>query len=158
MSYLEYGGGSSVFGIAFECCSNDTRLLRQLHAAGPVFPAAIHAVDLQFNTKLLMTKKKYFTLLTVVSMMTIFACKKEDSETPALTHEQQVEASLNSFVSNLAVTPPTPTDLSNRIRQYLQANPSFFYGSTVTLLDSDQIATDSPYWYRSGDSMLVTMI
>lgn len=102
--------------------------------------------------------KNYFTLLIILEMMTLFACKKNDSKTVALTHEQQVEASLNNFVADLVATPPTSADISNRIRQYVLANSTFFYGSTVTLLDSDQIAVDSPYWYRSGDSLLVTSL
>ena len=36
------------------------------------------------------------------------------------------------------------------------ASPEFFYGSTVTLLDSTGAATYSPYWYRSADSLLTT--
>jgi sigma-B regulation protein RsbU (phosphoserine phosphatase) len=105
-----------------------------------------------------MMKKNHFTLLILLSMMTVFSCKKDESDSPTPTREQQVETALNGFVSDLVVTPPTPTDISNRVRLYLLANPAFFYGSTVTLLDSALIATDSPYWYRSGDSLQVTSL
>jgi hypothetical protein len=86
------------------------------------------------------------------------ACKKDNDETTAPTNEQQVEAALNNFVASLVDTPPTSADISDRVRQYLSANPSFFFGSTVTLLDSSELATDSPYWYRSGDSLLTTSL
>jgi len=86
------------------------------------------------------------------------SCKKDTTEKPSLTNEKQVEASMNNFVADLAATPPTSADISGRVRQYLLSNPSFFFGSTVTLLDSAEIATDSPYWYRSGDSLLTTSL
>ncbi|MFM2135448.1 MAG: hypothetical protein RL021_848 [Bacteroidota bacterium] len=85
------------------------------------------------------------------------SCKKDDDDASP-TNEQLVEASLNDFAAALAAIPPTPADVSIRVRLYLQANPSFFYGSTVTLLDTAGVATDSPYWYRSGDSLLTTSL
>lgn len=86
------------------------------------------------------------------------SCKKETEDPDPLTNEQQVEVSLNGFVADLTATPPTSADISNRVRQYLLSNPSYFFGSTVTLLDSSGVATDSPYWYRSGDSLLSTSL
>ena len=97
-------------------------------------------------------------LLLATCVTLLFGCKKDDPETPEISNEQQVETALNAFVSNLVATPPTSVDVSNRVKQYLLANPSFFFGSTVTLLDSSELATDSPYWYRSGDSLLTTSL
>jgi len=97
-------------------------------------------------------------LLLATCVTLLFACKKDDPETPEISNEQQVETALNAFVSNLVATPPTSVDVSNRVKQYLLSNPSFFFGSTVTLLDSSELATDSPYWYRSGDSLLTTSL
>lgn len=102
--------------------------------------------------------KKALLVTTVVMLFAAVSCKKEADETPAPANEQRVESSLNSFVAALAAAPPTSTDVSNRVRQYLMANPSFFFGSTVTLLDTAGVATDSPYWYRSGDSLLTTSL
>lgn len=103
-----------------------------------------------------MKKTAVYFLILLVAVTA--SCKKDSNDAPALTHEQQVEASLNDFVATLVVVPPTPANISNRVKVYLQANPSFFFGSTVTLLDTDFIATDSPYWYRSGDSLLTTSL
>ena len=97
-------------------------------------------------------------LLLATCVTLLFGCKKDDPETPEISNEQQVETALNAFVSNLVATPPTSVDVSNRVKQYLLSNPSFFFGSTVTLLDSSELATDSPYWYRSGDSLLTTSL
>lgn len=103
--------------------------------------------------------KNQTRLLLLATFATLFfACKKDEPETPEISNEQQVETALNGFVSNLVATPPTSVDVSNRVKQYLLANPSFFFGSTVTLLDSSELATDSPYWYRSGDSLLTTSL
>ncbi|MFM7216578.1 MAG: cache domain-containing protein [Bacteroidota bacterium] len=97
-------------------------------------------------------KTKLFLLITAI----VFAvsCNNDDETTPSLTNEQRVAAALDVFVADLKATPPTSADISNRVRQYLNSQPSYFFGSTVTLLDSDEQATDSPYWYRSGDSLL----
>ena len=103
-----------------------------------------------------MKKVIKFCFATIIIFMA--SCKKDTIETPPLTHEQQVEASLNNFVANLATTQPTSADVSNRVRQYMLSNPSFFFGSTVTLLDTSRIAFESPYWYRSGDSLRSTSL
>ena len=105
--------------------------------------------------------KKTLNLIILATCLSLTnSCKKDETEVTAtvLTHEQQVEVSLNGFVSNLVATPPTSVDLSNRVKQYLQSSPSYFFGTTVTLLDSSEIATDSPYWYRSADSLLTTSL
>jgi sigma-B regulation protein RsbU (phosphoserine phosphatase) len=105
--------------------------------------------------------KNTFYLIILATCLTLTnSCKKDekDATTTMLTNEQQVEVSLNGFVSNLVATPPTSADLSDRVKQYLQSNPSYFFGATVTLLDSAEIATDSPYWYRSADSLLTTSL
>ncbi len=96
-----------------------------------------------------------FGILTFVALIAIISSCKNDS-TPALTAEQKVESALNAFVANLVLNPPTTADISDRVKNYMQTNSTTFYGSTVTLLDSVRLATTSPYWYRSGDSLLAT--
>jgi hypothetical protein len=99
--------------------------------------------------------KKYTTIasLLLIIVFTFYSCKTENVSTP----EQNVENALNQFVSSLTANPPTAIDVSDRVKQYMQTiavPPQYFYGSTVTLLDSSGIATYSPYWYRSADSLL----
>lgn len=93
-------------------------------------------------------------LIFASSMMIISSCKNE--ATPAPTAEQTVETALNAFVATLVSTPPTTADISDRVKNYMLTNSTTFYGSTVALLDNAHLATVSPYWYRSGDSLLVT--
>ena len=54
------------------------------------------------------------------------------------------------------MNPPTVVDISDRIKDYMLTNDTSFYGATVTLLDTAEIATFSPYWYRVSDSLAVT--
>jgi hypothetical protein len=92
------------------------------------------------------------TALLIFIAFTIISCKKDASITP----EQQVENALDQFASSLVSNPPTAADISQRVRQYMQTiavPPQYFYGSTVTLLDTAGKATYSPYWYRSADSL-----
>lgn len=98
-------------------------------------------------------KKSLIRFLSILFISVFTSCSKDKDETPSISNEQRVETALNSFVTELIATPPTPADLSDRIRQYLLENPDFFYGSTVTLLDTAELALFSPYWYRSGDSI-----
>ncbi|MFM8432688.1 MAG: cache domain-containing protein [Bacteroidota bacterium] len=98
-------------------------------------------------------KKSIVHFFSIVIIFVLTSCKKDNDETPSVSNEQRVESALNGFVAELIATPPNPSDLSDRIRQYLLENPSFFFGSTVTLLDTADLALYSPYWYRSGDSL-----
>lgn len=92
---------------------------------------------------------------SIISISLLFSsCKKDSTTTP----EQIVETTLNDFVTTLVSNPPTTADVSNRVKQYLLTSgypPNYFYGSTVTLLDSNGVATYSPYWYRNVDSLMM---
>ncbi len=93
-------------------------------------------------------------LLTPI-LMASFSCKRS----AAITPEQQVENALENFAASLVSNPPTLLDVSDRVKQYMQTiavPPQYFYGATVTLLDSVGIARYSPYWYRVGDRLLTT--
>jgi len=83
------------------------------------------------------------------------SCKTDTPTTP----EQQVENALDRFVSDLLTNPPAAANLSDRVKTYMRTiavPPQYFYGSTVTLLDTAGVAVYSPYWYRSADSLLTT--
>jgi len=92
------------------------------------------------------------TLLAVTLITLIASCEKDNF----LTAEQKVEMTLDAFVSKLVLNPPTVVDISDRVKDYMLTNDTSFYGATVTLLDTAEIATFSPYWYRVGDSLAVT--
>ena len=74
-------------------------------------------------------------------------CKKDTDQTPG------VETAMAVFASWLQNDPPTTANVSERVRLYISGQPSYFFGSTVTLLDANGKATTSPYWYRSGSSL-----
>ncbi len=93
-------------------------------------------------------------ILILIALTT--SCKKEAAKDPVQTPEQRVEVAQDAFVATLVATPPTKTDISERIKSYMLNNPKEFFGATVTLLDSLKIATYSPYWYRSGNELQVT--
>jgi hypothetical protein len=92
---------------------------------------------------------------SIISISLLFSsCKKDPTTTP----EQIVETTLNDFVATLVSNPPTTADASARVKQYLQTYgypPNYFYGSTLTLLDSAGVATYSPYWYRNVDTLMM---
>lgn len=104
--------------------------------------------------KLIMRKFNFLFVIITVLFLFLLSCKNDTVITP----EQTVESTLNEFVSTLATMPPTTADVSNRVKQYLQTKgypPNYFYGSTVTLLDSLGVATYSPYWYRNVDTLMM---
>ena len=97
--------------------------------------------------------KIIFGAILSVILITVFSSCKKDQP---LTSEQKVEIALDAFVSKLELNPPTTADISDRVKEYLQADPTSFFGSTVTLLDTAGVATFSPYWYRLNGSVAVT--
>lgn len=104
--------------------------------------------------KLIMRKFNFLFVIIISVLLFLSSCKDDVVITP----EQTVETTLNEFVSTLVSIPPTTTDISNRVKQYLQTKgypPNYFYGSTVTLLDSLGLATYSPYWYRNVDTLMM---
>lgn len=101
-----------------------------------------------------MNKSTFFLFCLIFSTLIFCSCKKDSTDTP----EQIVESTLNAFVATLVSNPPTTSDVSNRVNQYLQTSGyplNYFYGSTVTLLDSAGLATYSPYWFRSADTLMM---
>jgi len=94
----------------------------------------------------------YGALISLILITPFSSCNKDNP----LTHEQTVEITLDAFVSTLTLNPPTEADISDRVKAYMQSNPTYFFGSTVTLLDTAGIATFSPYWYRLNDSLAET--
>lgn len=94
-----------------------------------------------------MQKSVGFFLFTF-TLLFISGCKKEEDLRPA------VEASMDVLATSLQSDLPTTATVSERVRIYLIGHPGYFFGSTVTLLDANGIATTSPYWYRNNGSLM----
>ena len=92
------------------------------------------------------------SMLLVTLIITATSCKHEAK----VTAEQKVEIALDAFVSKLVLNPPITTDLSGRVKEYMLTNPSYFFGSTVTLLDTLRMATYSPYWFRINNALALS--
>lgn len=81
-------------------------------------------------------------------LLSISGCKKEEDLKPA------VEAAMATFAASLQTDLPTAATVTERVRVYLIGQPTKFFGSTVTLLDANGLATTSPYWYRNNGGLL----
>ena len=88
-----------------------------------------------------------FNVLVFLSFFFLFlsSCKKQEEDlTPV------VEAAMKTFAASLQADPPTSANINERVRMYLSAQPTDFFGSTVALLDVNGVVTTSPYWYRKS--------
>ncbi|MEY3059259.1 MAG: hypothetical protein RL000_611 [Bacteroidota bacterium] len=90
-------------------------------------------------------------VLIFLSSLFLFlsSCKKQEEDLTPL-----VEAAVKSFASSLQADPPTSANINERVRVYLNAQPTDFFGSTVALLDANGVVTTSPYWYRKSGGLL----
>lgn len=93
-------------------------------------------------------QKTLWALLLFVMLISLGSCKKEEDLTPP------VETAMKVFASWLQADPPTSSTISERVRLYITGQPDYFFGSTVTLLDANGVATTSPYWYRSNGTLV----
>ena len=84
----------------------------------------------------------------VTSLLLLVSCKKEEDLTPP------VETAMKVFATWLEADTPTASNVSERVRSYLNGQPDYFFGSTVTLLDNNGKATTSPYWYRTNGTLV----
>ncbi len=92
--------------------------------------------------------KSRFLLFFSILFLFVSSCKKEKEDL-----EPVIEAAVKSFALSLQADPPTPGNINERIRVYLNAQPTAFFGSTVALLDANGVVTTSPYWYRKGGGL-----
>ena len=86
--------------------------------------------------------------LFIFTLSFISGCKKEEDFRPA------VEAAMATFAASLQSDLPTTATVTERVRVYLSQQPTYFFGSTVTLLDVNGVATTSPYWCRNNGGLL----
>jgi sigma-B regulation protein RsbU (phosphoserine phosphatase) len=92
-------------------------------------------------------KKKSYLLIPLALLVLFTSCKKEDDLTP------QVETAMKVFASWLQNDLPSAATVSDRVRLYINGQPDYFFGSTVTLLDANGVATTSPYWFRKNGTL-----
>ena len=89
--------------------------------------------------------KSSFLLIFSILFLFIASCKKQEEDLTLV-----IEAAVKNFALSLQADPPTSSNLNERIRVYISAQPTGFFGSTVALLDANGVVTTSPYWYRKG--------
>jgi hypothetical protein len=85
-----------------------------------------------------------FTVLSIIP-----SCKKDKE----VTNEEIIEKALDEFVADLQSKPADTSNISARVKNYMQGRSAIFYGSTVTLLDSTKKAVSSPYWYKKNETL-----
>ena len=93
-------------------------------------------------------QKSTSIFLVFFTVLVFIGCKKEEDFKPA------VEVAMAAFASSLQNDLPTSSTVTERVRVYLDAQPTYFFGSTVTLLDANGLATTSPYSYRVNGGVL----
>lgn len=95
-----------------------------------------------------------------VFLLLVYSCKEKEEDTKVSESQDMavIEAALDQFVSGLQSNPPHPDSLSSRIRSYLGGKSGIFYGSTVSLLDSQGKVFLSPYLYRKDGVIMETTL
>ena len=89
--------------------------------------------------------KSSFLLIFSILFLFLASCKQQEKD---LTPD--IEVAVKNFALSLQADPPTSSNINERIRVYISAQPTGFFGSTVALLDANGVVTTSPYWYRKG--------
>ena len=95
--------------------------------------------------KVIHTNKSSFLLIFSILFLFLASCKQQEKD---LTPD--IEAAVKNFALSLQADPPTASNINERIRVYISAQPTTFFGATVALLDTNGVVTTSPYWYRKG--------
>lgn len=93
---------------------------------------------------------RYFLPLLAVFFV---ACSSDNAVTPDTIRMREVEAAVTAWVDTLQRALPADSLVSDRIASYLERHPSYFFGSTIAVMNADTSVRLSPYWYRSGTSL-----
>lgn len=96
-------------------------------------------------------KTQLAAFFLLMSICFISGC---ESTVQPLSTEQTIEQALRGLCDSLSASSLDSSEVSIKIKEYLQRNDNTFFGSTVCLLDSNRKAVASPYWYR-GSTMLI---
>ena len=86
-----------------------------------------------------------------ISICLISGCQ---SSVQPISTEQTIENALRTFCDSLSTSSLDSSQVSVKIKEYLQRNDNNFFGSTVCILDSNKKAVASPYWYRGATALI----
>lgn len=86
-----------------------------------------------------------------ISMCMINSC---ESTVEPISTEQTIENALRIFCDSLSTSSLDSSQVSVKITEYLQRNDNNFFGATVCILDSNDKAVASPYWYRGATALI----
>jgi hypothetical protein len=84
----------------------------------------------------------------------VFLLNGCESTIEPISTEQTIEKALRGLCDSLSASSLDSSDVSIKIKEYLQRNDDTFFGSTVCLLDSNRKAITSPYWYRGATGLI----
>lgn len=84
----------------------------------------------------------------------VFLLNGCESTIEPISTEQTIEKALRGLCDSLSASSLDSSDVSIKIKEYLQRNDDTFFGSTVCLLDSNRKAITSPYWYRGATTLI----
>ena len=86
-----------------------------------------------------------------ISICLISGCQ---SSVQPISTEQTIENALRTFCDSLSTSSLDSSQVSVKIKEYLQRNDNNFFCSTVCILDSNKKAVASPYWYRGATALI----
>ena len=84
----------------------------------------------------------------------VFLLNGCESTIEPISTEQTIEQALRGLCDSLSASSLDSSEVSIKIKEYLQRNDNTFFGSTVCLLDSNRKAVASPYWYRGATTLI----
>jgi hypothetical protein len=91
--------------------------------------------------------------LVVLAAILFTACSSENPITPDSIRMREVESAVTTWVDELQRSFPSDSAMSDRVAAYLERHPSYFYGSTIAVINADSSVRLSPYWFRSGTAL-----
>ncbi len=81
------------------------------------------------------------------------SCSSDSPVSPDPARMREVETAVAAFADGLTRALPPDAEVGDRVAAYLERNPAYFHGATISVLNADGTVRISPYWYRSGTSL-----
>lgn len=104
---------------------------------------------------MLINKSNCFRISILFLLLLVCGSCQNDEDNNLGAEKNAVEKGLEAFVTTLESDFPADEEaLKLRIQTYLNSSPSYFYGATVSILDTDGIVAQSPYYFRKADNTL----
>lgn len=91
--------------------------------------------------------------LLLLTTLYFTACSSDSPVNPDTIRMMEVEDAVTTWVDSLQRSFPTDSAMSDRVAAYLERHPSYFYGSTIAVINPDSSVRLSPYWFRSGTAL-----